>query len=142
MFGRLIQRQVHVTFASAAVLLLKVVRLLPYFFDTSGILALVRDTANTLGHVSGRSHARILRQMLKRFDKTRQDRPSDPPQANVPVESIEATVQQLSAPAAPSMDELWPPDVLSAQALQTSAFWNCDAHNNGSLLQVLSGIDL
>jgi hypothetical protein len=51
MFGRLIQRQVHVTFASAAVFLLKV--LLPYFFDTSGLLAQVRDTAITLGHVSG-----------------------------------------------------------------------------------------
>jgi hypothetical protein len=141
MFGRLIQRQVHVTFASAAVFLLKVVRLLPYFFDTSDLLAQVRDTANTLGHVSGRSHARILRHILKRFDDASQERPSGYVEP-VQVEWTDTTGQNPSAPAASSVDESWPSDILSAETLDTSVFWNWDALDNGSLLQDLSGFDL
>jgi hypothetical protein len=141
MFGQLIQRQVHVTFASAAVFLLKVVRLLPYFFDTSGLLAQVRDTANTLGHISGRSHARILRHMLKRFGDASQERPSGSVEP-VQVEWTDTIEQNPSSPAASSVDESWPSDILSAETLDTSVFLNWDALESGSLLQDLTGFDL
>jgi hypothetical protein len=134
-------RQVHVTFTSAAVFLLKVVRLMPFFFDASGILAQVRETADTLGHVSGRSHAKVLRQMLKRFDVTRQDAPASL-DADVGSGVIEDSTQHSSPPADLSMDVLFPPDLPPAETTDMSDFWDWDAYDNGSLLQDLSVFDL
>jgi hypothetical protein len=134
-------RQVHVTVTSAAVFLLKVVRLMPFFFDASGILAQARETADTLGHVSGRSHAKVLRQMLKRFDNTPQDASANPG-ADAESEPIGNSAQHTSAPADLSVDVLFPPDMLPAQTTGLSDFWDGDAYDNGSLMQDLSVFDL
>ncbi|RSH89713.1 hypothetical protein EHS25_001698 [Saitozyma podzolica] len=133
--------QVHVTFASAAVFLLKTVRLMPGFFDASGILAQVREIADTLGHVSGRSHAKVLRQMLKRIEDTRQDAPADlGTHARAGV--IEDSTQHSSASADLAVDVLFPPDVPPLETTEMSDFWDWDAYDNGSLLQDLSIFEL
>ncbi|RSH80084.1 hypothetical protein EHS25_007286 [Saitozyma podzolica] len=133
--------RVHVTFTSAAVFLLKVVRLMPFFFDTSAILAQVRETADTLGHVSGRSHAKVLRQMLKRFDITPQDAPTSL-DADVGSGVIADSTKQSSALTDLSTDVLFQPDVPPAETTDMSDFWDWDAYDNGSLLQDLSVFDL
>lgn len=114
---------------------------MPFFFDTSAILAQVRETAETLGHVSGRSHAKVLRQMLKRFDITPQDAPTGL-DADVGSGVIADSTKQSSALTDLSADALFQPDVPLAETTDMSEFWDWDAYDNGSLLQDLSVFDL
>lgn len=114
---------------------------MPFFFDASAILAQVRGTADTLGHVSGRSHAKVLRQMLKRFDITPQDAPASL-HADVGSGVIEVSTQHSYAPTDLSADLLFPPEVPPAETTDMSDFWDWDAYDNGSLLQDLSVFDL
>ncbi|KAK4689619.1 hypothetical protein P7C73_g479, partial [Tremellales sp. Uapishka_1] len=58
-------RYTHINVTFAAVFLLKIIKLLPNEFDEEGILAQVQKTAQLLGHVSGKSHAKTLERMLE-----------------------------------------------------------------------------
>jgi hypothetical protein len=65
---------INVNIAYTAVVLLKMVELVPNGLDEEAIIGIVKETRDLLGHISGRSLANMLDGVLSQIEEVREGR--------------------------------------------------------------------
>jgi hypothetical protein len=65
---------VHVNTAFVAVVLLKMIELVPNCLDEEAIIRIAKETSDLLGHISGRSLANMLDGVLSKIEEVREGR--------------------------------------------------------------------